>query len=815
MAADDRNKPRQKTANPGRQRRSSENRKESVPPEKTPEFNQNSSKAEQKQKRGEKNIASRLLKKIRKLFLFLFLAMLILVIAGGFWFYFNYGRTILRLQTTAKRYAAASSIETFRQNQTSLVYAADGTLISKLKGEKDVYYLSYEAIPQAAVQAMLATEDRKFFEHSGVDLLANIRASIVLIKNKGEIHQGASTITQQLARNIFLSNEVTWERKITEIFLAGELEKRYSKKQILEFYMNNIYFANGYYGLQAAANGYFSRGAQELTLSELAFLCAIPNNPTKYNPLTKFENVLERRDKVLQQMKDEKFITAEDYKKAVKETITLQINTTEMKNYVESYTYYCAIRALMEREGFVFKNIFSDETEKEEYEERYYEAYYRIQKTLFTGGYRIYTSIDLRKQEQLQEAVNEVLADFTETSEEGIYKLQGAAVCIDNDSGRVVAVVGGREQKEQEGYTLNRAYQAFRQPGSSLKPLVVYTPMFERGLRPEDKVLDEKFEDGPRNAEGTYEGEITVRRAVEVSKNTIAWKLFQELTPRVGLSYLYQMNFSRLCESDYVPAASLGGLTYGASPVEMASAYAALANDGIYRRPTCIIKIMDARGNELVGEQTEETRIYKSEAVVIMTDVLQGVMQRGTGRKLALSGITSAGKTGTTVNRKDGWFCGYTGYYTTAVWVGNDMPEKINGLSGNSYPGAIWKQYMKEIHAGLPDRKFEAYEEERQEPEEEIIWGEEERKQAEAVKEETPPEETVQPEQEEETEEMQQEEITTVPEETEKGGEEEEELDKEEGDASWEDIEREPDQETDAMKRTEDSEEYLPLEEPN
>lgn len=656
-----------------------------------------------------------------KIVLLLVLFVLLVVAAAGSWFYFRYGKTILKLQNTAKRYAASSNIETFRQSQTSLVYAADGTLISKLKGEKDVYYLSYNTIPKTALQAMLATEDRKFFEHDGIDLLANIRASIVLIKNKGEIHQGASTITQQLARNIFLSNEVTWERKITEIFLAAELEKRYSKTQILEFYMNNIYFANGYYGLQAASNGYFSRSAQELSLSEIAFLCAIPNNPTKYNPLTNFENVIERRDKVLMQMKDEGFITLSEYKKALRKEITLNVNFTDRKNYVESYTYYCAIRALMEQEGFVFQNRFLDDTVKQEYEERYYEAYYRIQKTLFTGGYRIYTSIDLNKQELLQQAVDQELAEFTEIGENGAYQLQGAAVCIDNDSGLVTAVVGGREQKDQKGYTLNRAYQSFRQPGSAIKPLVVYTPMFEREMTPEDIVIDEKFEDGPRNAEGTYEGEITVRRAVEVSKNTIAWKLFEELTPQVGLSYLYHMNFSKLCSKDNVSAASIGGLTYGASPVEMASAYATLANEGIYRNPTCIIKIMDAKGNEVVGESKAESRIYEKEAVKIMTDVLQGVMIRGTGRKMALKGMSSAGKTGTTVNRKDGWFCGYTKYYTTAVWVGADMPKKISGLSGNSYPGRIWKQFMQEIHKDLPDREFEAYEE-KVKQEEEIIW---------------------------------------------------------------------------------------------
>lgn len=633
---------------------------------------------------------------------------LILIMAAAIWFYAKYGKLLLSYQSRANTLVRQSTEETFRASQTSLVYAADGELISRLKGEKDVYYIDYDDIPKYAVQAMVCTEDRQFFEHDGIDLFANIRAAIVLLKNKGEIHQGGSTITQQLARGVFLSNEVTWERKITEIFTAMALERKYTKTQIMEFYLNNIYFANGYYGIQAASVGYFGKSVRELSLSQIAFLCAIPNNPTDYDPVTNFEYTMQRRDKVLVQMRDEGAISQAEYEQAVGEEITLNRSRREIQDYAESYTYYCAIRALMAREGFVFRNSFSDDADKENYEELYYEAYYRIQKTLFTGGYRIYTSIDLEKQAMLQQAVDEGLAGFTDTNESGIYKLQSSAACIDNRTGRIVAIVGGRSQ-ESDGYTLNRAYQSFRQPGSAIKPLIVYTPMFERGMYPDDTVVDERFEGGPRNSGGVYSGEIPVSYAIAVSKNTVAWKLFEELTPRVGLSYLLKMGFRRIVATDYVPAASLGGFTYGVSAVELASGYAALYNDGVYREPTCIVKITDAQGNEIIGDSVKSERVYAANASRMMTACLQGVMESGTGRKLKIDGQIAAGKTGTTNDQKDGWFAGYTAYYTTAVWVGCDMPQAMEDLMGNTYPGQIWQAFMNELHEGLPAKEFVMY----------------------------------------------------------------------------------------------------------
>ncbi len=637
----------------------------------------------------------------------LIILVLLAALAAGIWFYQKYGRDILALRGKAERIAALSTEADFKSALTSIVYDSNGEKITTLRSSRASYYLAYEELPRWAVDAMLVTEDRKFYSHEGVDLLANVRAFYYLAKNQGKITQGASTITQQLARNIYLTNEVSYERKLVEVFLAWELEELYSKNEIMEYYLNNIYFANGYYGIQAAAYGYFGRSVKDLSLSETIFICAIPNNPSLYDPLVRMDKTLERRDRMLRQMLEGGKITQEEHDAAVAEEITLGKGSITRHNYVETYVKYCAVRALMEQDGFTFRTRFSGEVDREAYEERYNESYTYWQQKLYTGGYRIYTSIDLDKQAQLQEAVNEGTAEFTTVNDEGIYELQASAVCIDNETGHVVAIVGGREQ-EYAGYTLNRAYQSFRQPGSAIKPLIIYAPWFERGLAPDTLVLDEKFEGGPKNA-GSYSGVITVRTAVEQSKNTVAWKLFTELTPEEGLSYLQTMKFRRIVEADYVPAASLGGLTYGASALEMAGAYAALENDGVFRTPTCIVRMTDIDGKEVVGDTAKKIRVYEQNAARTMTDVMKGVLTVGTARKNNLETAIAAGKTGTTDDKKDGWFIGYTAYYTTSVWVGYDLPREIENMSGSSYPLVIWKAYMDAIHKDLPVVDFEPY----------------------------------------------------------------------------------------------------------
>ena len=273
----------------------------------------------------------------------------------------------------------------------------------------------------------------------------------------------------------------------------------------------------------------------------------------------------------------------------------------------------------------------------------------------------------------------------------------------------MVAIVGGRSQ-DAVSHTLNRAFQSHRQPGSSIKPLIVYTPSFERGKTPDTIVNDHKFDGGPSNSGDSYYGDVTIRFAVQKSLNTVAWQLYDELTPKVGLQYLKDMNFTNIVKDDYVTATALGGFTTGVSTLEMASAYSTLENDGMYRNPTCIKSIVDSDNNIIYTSSQKDTVIYTETASRMMTDVMTDVMKSGTGRSANLdNGMPCAGKTGTTNDKKDGWFCGFTRYYTTCVWVGCDMPETVKKLTGSSYPAEIWKNYMDQIHADLTPIDFLPY----------------------------------------------------------------------------------------------------------
>ena len=270
------------------------------------------------------------------------------------------------------------------------------------------------------------------------------------------------------------------------------------------------------------------------------------------------------------------------------------------------------------------------------------------------------------------------------------------------------AIVGGRNP-DSDGYSLNRAYQSFRQPGSSIKPLIVYTPALERGYTPDTIVEDKKIEDGPENADKAYMGKISLRDAVAYSRNTVAWQLFDELTPQTGLEYILNMGFSHIEDDDYRLTSAIGGLTTGVSSLEMASGYASLANDGRYREPTCIVKICNSAGDVIIEPDQTETQVYRANAARMMTSILQSVMEYGTGKKIALDGYDCAGKTGTSNDNKDGWFVGYTYYYTTAVWVGYDTPKSLDLLQGATYPGQIWQDYMTKIHKDLANVAFRDY----------------------------------------------------------------------------------------------------------
>lgn len=651
-------------------------------------------------------------KKKHRLFWFLVKLQILLIVAvlSGL-LYYNYGgyaKELQALRQDAIRLVRESNEMTFVPSQTSVVYDVNGQLISFIKGEKEADYVEYEDIPAYFVTAMVSIEDKKFYQHDGIDIAALIRSAKAIIES-GRLSQGGSTITMQLARTIYLDNGKRWERKIKEIFIAAELEKLYSKNKIMEYYLNNIYFANGYYGIQSACKGYFSCEITDLSLSQIAFLCAIPNSPSYYDPIVNIENTLKRRDRILSNMYEDGKIDQSTYLTAIEEEITLkpsQATKSQRNNYVDTYVYYCATRALMELQGFEFKEYFANEQERKSYYEEYDELYSDCQKQIYAEGYKIYTSIDLTKQEALQDSLNHALSEFTEVGEDGAYEMQGSAVCIDNDTGYVVAIVGGREQ-DLGIYTLNRAYQSHRQPGSAIKPLIVYTPFFELGNNPDTIVVDQAIEGGPKGS--YFYGEVTTRYAVENSLNSPAWQIYSQLTPQKGLQYLKDMHFNSIYDTDYVVATALGGFTRGASALEMAAGYATLENDGVYRQPTCIKKIVDAAENVVYVSKQEGSQIYRETASRMMTDVLQSVMKNGTGKDAILEGMPCAGKTGTTNDYKDGWFVGYTRYYTTSVWVGYDLPRGVDGLKGATYPAQIWKDYMTTIHAELAPMNFLPY----------------------------------------------------------------------------------------------------------
>lgn len=661
----------------------------------------NKKKQQQKGQKKKKNIFVRLLKIVLA-------ALLCVILFVGV----KYGAMLIKYKNMAEELVSAGGEDAFTASLTTVVHDADGNEIMELNSGKSTYYLKFDEIPYMARQIFIAVEDRKFYEHSGIDYLAVGRAALALVQNKGEVTQGGSTITQQLARNIFLSHEVSAERKLKEMFIAWELEKEYTKDQILEFYINDIYFANGYYGLEAAARGYFGRSATSLTLSELAFICSIPNNPTLYDPLTNFDNTVKRRDRVLKQLYELGYITQDTYYQATSEEIQLSVDTTnDYYNYVETFVRYCATIELMRLDGFEFRYSFESDEDETLYDEKYSEKYSEWNQKLFTGGYQIYTSIDMELQEALQNALDTNLSGSQEKDEEGIYSFQGSAACIDNSTGYVCAVVGGRSQPEYEGYTLNRAYQSFRQPGSAIKPILVYGPLFERNYTPESIVKDEKTEGGPANADRTYVGDISIRDAIKLSKNTVPWQYFGEMGYRTCIRYLLNMNFTHIVKSDYTAAMSIGGMTYGVSSTEMAAAYATLANQGTYRIPTCITCIEDKSGNVIYDDSTHNAtskQIYEVNATLMLTDCMKTALAEGTGRKYNISNAICAAKTGTTNDNRDAWLVGYSKYYTTAVWCGYDMPKEMDADLSRA-AGYTWQQYMEEIHEGLDMVDFEAY----------------------------------------------------------------------------------------------------------
>ena len=565
-------------------------------------------------------------------------------------------------------------------------------------------YVPINEISMNLQNAYIAQEDRRFKSHSGVDWIATFRAGLALIKNRGEITQGGSTITQQVIKNTYLTQEKSFTRKIVEILLAPEVEKKYSKADIMEFYCNTNFYGNHCYGVEAASRYYFGKDANDLEAYEAAVLVGISNSPTAYNPVRNPEASLKKRNDVLQSMLEVGYLTEDEYQNAISQPLNIVQEEGEgsNENYMSSYAIHCAALTLMKLDNFQFQYIFKDKSDYDSYMENYQATYTEKADDIRAGGYRIYTTLDQDLQNALQTQIDSVLSPYTELQDNGKYALQGAGVIVDNMTNSVVAVVGGRGTDD----VYNRAYLSARQPGSTIKPLIDYGPAFDTGeYYPSRLVDDHKWDDGPSNSGGSYYGNISVREALNRSLNTVAWQILSDIGVDYGLNYLGEMEFQKISYVDNgIPSLSIGGFTNGVRVVDMAKGYSTLANNGVYNDQTCIRKIDHEHNGELTKNLKAHTQVvYQQDSAYMLTDILKGTLNEsyGTGYGLALeNGMPAAGKTGTTNSSKDTWFCGYTRYYTTAVWVGYDTPRAMPGIYGKTYAGKIWKQVMDQIHEG-------------------------------------------------------------------------------------------------------------------
>lgn len=598
---------------------------------------------------------------------------------------------------------------TFMLLEDTKVFDASGTQIGEIN-ISNFQYAEISEISKYIQDGYIAVEDVRFMTHNGIDLKAIARAGVSLIKNKGSVTQGGSTITQQVLKNNVIGTDIgIWDRKILEIFLAPEFEKMFSKADIMEFYCNSNFYSNNCYGVETASQYYFGKSAKDVTLAEAALIVGISNNPSRYNPVKHPDAAIEKRQFVLSRMLEEEKITQAEFDEANKEELTLVLSREKRgkESYMVSYALYSAALKLMEIEGFEFKYTFKTEEEYKNYKEAYSDLYGEMANKVRGGGYEIYTSLDTVKQAKLQEILDNMMKGYKEKSEDGRFTMQSAATIVDNNTGYVVAIVGGRGTEDE----YNRGYQGFRQPGSSIKPLVSYAPAFETGeFYPSLKIKDEKVKNGPNNVNNRFIGNISIREAIARSTNTIAFKVLQEITPEVGVSYLGKLHFRGLSYMDtYNGSMALGGFTYGTTTVEMAKGYSTLVTAGTYSDNTCLKKLVYQDGKTLYEEETKYTQVYTPDTAYLILDCLKGVMNEsyGTGTAMKVPGQVVVGKTGTTDSKKDGWFCGASDYYSMAVWCGYDQPKPIPAMAGGKYPGQIFKQMMVYLHDGLAETDFE------------------------------------------------------------------------------------------------------------
>lgn len=596
--------------------------------------------------------------------------------------------------------------EASSQNQTSFIYGTDDgkeVEITRLHGEENRIWVNLEDMSEYLPEAFIAIEDKRFYKHHGVDWIRTIG---VFVKQN---NQGGSTITQQLIKNLTDDNKVTYVRKFNEILRALNLERHYSKEQIIEAYLNTIYLSNGCYGVKTAAEVYFGKDVADLNAAECACLASITKAPTDYDPLINPENNRERQLGVLEAMhsEDSEFLTDEEYEAAV----NYEMVFTNSENYTGSQV----TEDNSKQDNDEITNYYVDFVITQVQEDLQKMGYTskRAHDLVYGGGLKIYTAIDF----DVQDAMEDVYENYKRMPDETV---QGAMVVM-NYEGRVMGIVGGTG-KNTGSLLLNRASMSTRPPGSTIKPLSVYSPALEKTLEDDSvqiywstlqndsplKVVD--GEPWPHNEGGGYSSRnVTIQYGLSRSLNTISARTLD----KIGVDYSYNFlsenyhlsTLDSVRDVDYGPLA-LGSLTNGATVLDMTAAYAAFGNGGSYYEPYCYYKITDSNDNVIISkepEDTKQTAISESTAW-IMNKMLQTVMTEGTGTSYKLSGIQCFGKTGTTTDDKDRWFIGGTPDFVAAVWYGYDTPKEVHYSLSMNPAGTIWNTVMSEVYETLDNK---------------------------------------------------------------------------------------------------------------
>lgn len=600
------------------------------------------------------------------------------------------------------------NVSTFTNLENTEVYDRYTHLIGKVNGST-FKYCTYENLSPYLIDGYIAVEDKRFYKHRGIDPKAILRAIKGLVSGD-ESQGGGSTITQQvLKNNVLFDIRDKFDRKFIEFFLAPEAEKVFTKEQIMEFYCNTNFYNNNCYGVEAASQYYFGKLCKNLEPDEAAILIGLSNNPSRYNPVRKPENSIEKRNQVLLKMFENGAITEEQYKTSIAKPLNLVLYRPPVakENAMVSFAVHSTTLELMKQQNFEFRYTFSDKEDYDDYQKKYDEIYYDLSATVRRGGYKIYTSFDPAIQNKLQEYVNSASSSFTTIAKDGRHEYQASATLIDNSTGLVLAMVGSRDAGDE----FNRAYQAFRQPGSSIKPIVVYAPAFDTGnYYPSKKIVMERGNKWyPKNWDGDYSGSVSIRDALSRSVNTVAFRVFQSITPAKGVSYLEKMKFSGLSYLDSDNASlSLGGFTYGVTSFEMAKAYHTLANKGVYKDTSCLIKVEFQGEVYYTLDFAKTEQVYSAETAYMAIDSMKGVLyaRNGTGRAFAPSNTTASGKTGTTNSNCDAWFCGVTPKYTCAIWSGYDTPREIKNNGAGTTSGKVFKNIMEYLHKDVKKEEF-------------------------------------------------------------------------------------------------------------